>query len=301
MLIAPAWYDNIPLVGVVVAALLYELGGRQRLFLVSEAGVKRARSSRRQWQSLAFYAGLVTIVAALQPPMDGWADSLFWVHMIQHMMLLMLAAPLFIISAPWMRIWSGFPLAFRRPVARSMLQDRWSAPVRAVARFVGGPIAAWLLFNFVLIGWHVPYLYDLAVQNQLVHDLEHFTFLVFGIIFWGQLIDSAPFHSRLDYMRRFFYLAACMFPSWILALIMVFSGTPLYPAYVIKESSPSGLGPLVDQQMAGAVMWMIGSIPFAITGFWLIYMWVSSTQEPDAGRRGRRRVSAAGGGPRGGG
>ncbi|MGH7904048.1 MAG: cytochrome c oxidase assembly protein [Candidatus Dormibacteraceae bacterium] len=292
MIIAPDWYDNLPLVGVLVAAVLYELGGRQRLVLISRSGTRRVHSPVRRWRTAAFYAGLVSIVVALQPPMDGWADSMFWAHMIQHMLLLVVAAPFFVIAAPWMRLWSGFPLAFRRPVARAVVQSARAAPLRAAGRFVVSPPAAWVLFNAILIGWHVPFLYDRALQNQALHSLEHTSFLLFAVIFWAQLIDSSPFHARLDYAHRFFYMAASMFPSWLLALVMVFSGTPLYPAYAIRESSPSGLGVMADQQMGGAIMWMIGSIPFAIMGFCLIYKWVETSMDGTAqhGRR-RRRVA----------
>jgi putative membrane protein len=293
MIFSPSLVDNLPFLLAAVAAGLFWIGGRQRLMLISTAGVKPARSSRRTWRAIAFYSALVITVFALQPPMDGWADSLFWVHMVQHQLLLMASAPLLVISAPWIRLWSGFPLGFRRVVARGVVLGDWARPIRASAHAIGNPIAAWILFNAVIIGWHVPTLYDAAVANQLVHDLEHLTYLVFGILFWGQLIDSTPFRARLDYMHRFFYLAASMFPSWVLAIIMVFSGAPLYPAYVVIESGQSGVGVLTDQQVGGAIMWMVGSIPMAITGFWLIYQWVASSEEP--GRlRGRRRVSAVG-------
>jgi putative membrane protein len=288
MIISPVWSDNFPLVAAIVAAVLYQLGGRQQgLLLISSAGVSRLRSIRRRWRSIAFYAALAVMVFALQPPMDGWADDLFWAHMIQHQLVLMVAAPLLIIAAPWLRIWSGFPLRFRRPLARSVLQDPWAAPLRTLGHVLGSPQVAWVLFNAILIGWHIPYLYDAAVSNQVVHDAEHATFLLFALVFWGQLIDSSPFRSRLDYMHRFFYMAASMFPSWILALVMVFSGAPLYPVYVVIEAARGGPGVLADQQIGGAIMWMVGSIPMAITGFWLIYQWVATTQEPQPQRRRR--------------
>jgi putative membrane protein len=291
MLIAPVWTDNLPLILAVVAAVLYYRGGRQRLLLITPAGAVPARSTRRRWQAIGFYSALVIAVFSLQPPMDGWADSLFWVHMIQHQLLLMIVAPLLIISAPWIRLWSGFPLGFRRPVARAVVQGEWARPLRRVATVLGGPVVAWILFNGVIIGWHVPVLYDAAVQNQVVHDVEHVSFLVGGVLFWGQLFNSAPFHSRLTFIRRFFYLASAMFPSWVLALIMVFSGAPLYPAYEIVESGHSGIGVMADQQIAGAIMWMLGSIPMAITGFCMIYQWAAEADE--SGQR-RRRVARFG-------
>ena len=290
MIFSPVLADNIPIYLAAIAGVLFWAGGRQRLMLISTAGVKPARSRRRTLRSIAFYSALVVTVFALQPPMDGWSDSLFWVHMVQHQLLIMVAAPLLVISAPWIRMWSGFPLGFRRVVARAVVRGEWARPLRVSAHTLATPAVAWVLFNADLIGWHVPALYDAAVSNQLVHDVEHLTFVAFGILFWAQLIDSPPFRSRLDYMRRFFYLAASMFPSWVLAIIMVFSGAPLYPIYAVIEAGHHGIGVMSDQQISGAIMWMLGSIPMAITGFWLIYQWVASTEEPKL-RRGRRRVS----------
>lgn len=287
MVIAPVWSNNLPLAAAIIAAVLYQLGGRQQqsLLLISTSGVSRMRSIRRRWRTIAFYAALIAMVFALQPPMDVWADTWFWAHMIQHELVLVVAAPLLIIAAPWLRLWSGFPLGFRRAVARSVIQDARAGPLRTLSHVLGSPSVAWLLFNVILIGWHIPYLYDAAVQNQVVHDVEHAMYLGFALMFWGQLIDSPPFRSQLDYMRRFFYLGASMFPSWILALVMVFSGAPLYPAYVIIESGAGGPGIMADQQLGGAIMWMIGSIPMAIAGFWLIYQWVATTQDPAPRRR----------------
>lgn len=292
MVIAPVWSDNLPLAAALVAGILYWLGGRQQqLLLISPTGVSRMRSIRRRWRSIAFYAALAVMVFALQPPMDGWADDWFWAHMVQHELILTVAAPLLIIAAPWLRLWSAFRLRFRRVVAKSVVQDRWAGPLRTVSHVLGSPPVAWILFNAILIGWHIPFLYDAAVQNQVIHDVEHATYLLFALMFWGQLVDSAPFRSQLDYMHRFFYLGGSMFPSWILALIMVFSGAPLYPFYVTVELGSGGPGIMADQQIGGAIMWMIGSIPMAIAGFWLIYQWVATTQDPQPARR--RRVSEA--------
>jgi cytochrome c oxidase assembly factor CtaG len=292
VIFSPVPVDNLPICLAALAGVLFWVGGRQRLMLISTAGVRPARSRRRTWRAIAFYTALVVTVFALQPPMDGWADSLFWAHLVQHQLLIMVAAPLLVISAPWIRLWSGFPLGFRRVVARGVVQGEWARPLRATAHTLGSPAVAWVLFNVVIIGWHVPTLYDAALANQPLHDAEHLTFVLFGVLFWAQLFDSPPFRARLDYMGRFFYLAASMFPSWMLAIIMVFSGAPLYPFYVVIESGHSGIGALADQQISGAIMWMLGSIPMAITGFWLIYQWVATSENP--ARRGHRRVSVAG-------
>lgn len=291
-ILADSLPDNFPFIGVIIAAFLYWRGGRhQRLFVVSETGVRRLRSTVRRWRSIVFYLGLVVIVLALQPPLDTWSDSLFWAHMTQHMLLIGVAAPFFMAAAPWMRLWSGLPLGFRRPVAKGVLVSGWAAPLRAVGRFFTRPVVTWAAFLSDMIGWHLPYLYHLTLQIQIVHDIEHMSFLIFGILFWAQLFDSPPFHSRMDWPRRFVFLASSMFPPWMLALIFVLSGTVLYPFYSVAAYRASGISEMADQQLAGAIMWMPGEIPFAVAAFLVIYKWVEASQEETRVRRRGKRGS----------
>jgi putative membrane protein len=257
----------LPLVLVLVAALLYA-SGRGRI---------------RPWRAVAFAAALASTLAVLEPPVHGLADKYLWAHMTQHVVLMMLAAPLLLLAAPWMRIWRAFPLEFRRPVARTLVLSRWWTPVRAVARVVATPVGAWVLFNADMGLWHVPRLYDLTVRNQAVHDLEHFSFLVLGLVFWAQVIDSPPFHCRLDYPRRVAFLVLGGAAGWVLAVVLALAPSPLYAAY---GHGHGGLSPVGDQQLAAGVMWGLGSIPFAIGIFYFVYRWLgaSSEDEPLTGR-----------------
>ena len=122
--------------------------------------------------------------------------------MVQHLLLLGVAAPLLALSAPWLRIWRGLPLGWRRALARTLVTGRWSAPLRRLARTLARPAEAWVVFTVNLLFWHLPWLYDLALRNQAVHDLEHATFLGFSILYWAMVIDSSPFRSRLSQLER---------------------------------------------------------------------------------------------------
>lgn len=239
----------------------------------------RGQGRLRPWRAAAFLAGLASIAVVLEPPLDGLADRHLWAHMTQHVVLMMLTAPLLVLAAPWMRLWRAFPLGFRRSVAKAVVLGRWWAPVRAVARFVATPVVAWVLFNADIGFWHVPALYDLTVRNQAVHDLEHFSFLLLGILFWAQVADSPPFHARLDYPRRIAFLVLGGAASWLLALVLAAAPSPLYAAY---DQARGGLSPLADQQLAAGVMWGLGSIPFAIGIFYFVYRWLGA--EPLTGR-----------------
>jgi cytochrome c oxidase assembly factor CtaG len=150
--------------------------------------------------------------------------------------------------------------------------------VRAAARWISRPIPAFVVFNGDLALWHVPWLYDLTVQNTAVHYTEHFSFVLFGCLFWAQLIDSPPFHARLGYFARAVYATAGGAAGWVLAVVLALAPSPLYPTYAALSSRPGGISALTDQQFAGGMMWGPGSIPFAIVVFWAIYRWLDEDE-----------------------
>lgn len=264
------------------SAVWYWLGTRRPRLQVVSAGRRRVR---HRWRTLAFYAGLVSILLALTGPVDRLADTLLWAHMLQHLLLMLVAAPLLVLGAPWLPFWRPLPLGFRRPVASAFVRGPALAPVRKAARWVALPVVAWALFNGDLALWHVPYLYDLTVRNNAVHYLEHVSFLVLGMLFWAQAADSPPFHSRLGDFQRVMYLTAGAVASWLLAVVLATTPSPLYSAYSAVHPRPEGLSALSDQQLAGGVMWGPGSVPYAIGVFWLLYSWLAE----DDGRRRRPR------------
>ena len=301
MLVAPHWQANLPLAGVVVALGLYVLGGRR---LARAAGPHRRASQR--WRAVGFVSALAAVVVALQPPLDSLVGVFLWAHMVQHLLLIGVAAPLMVAAAPWFQVWRGLPLGWRRGLARTVVTGRWSAPLRAVARFLGRPGEAWLVFTLSLLAWHVPWLYDLALRNQVVHDLEHLSFLGFAILFWAMVIDTPPFRSPLTQLQRVGFLLGAMVVSWVLALVLVFSAVPIYSYYAAVATTPhlvagtlvftdpGGLTALADQELAGGIMWVPGSIPFSVGIFVFLYRWlddgrpaVRAREEADPGLPGR--------------
>src|SRR5436305_13346795 len=144
---------------VVISAALYLLGGRS-------AGTPARREPLR---AASFFAGLLVIVLALDSPIDYYADQLFWVHMIQHILLLTVAPPLILLGRPWPRMWRALPLRTRTAVGRTMARSRLTAPLRALAQ----PVPAWILFNAILVAWHVPAAYNATLTSNGIHELEH--------------------------------------------------------------------------------------------------------------------------------
>ena len=269
-----------PLAGWVAAGVLYAAGTRRGLRPVGGSSAA-ARRLRRQRAAL-FGLALLTIVGALASPLDGYADQLFWAHMGQHLLLVMVAAPLLAVSAPWMALWRPFPLAARRRVARTAVSAGWMRPLRALTR----PLPAWIAFNVVMWGWHLPALYDLTLRNAAVHDLEHATFLVTGVLLWVQIADSPPLHARLGDVGRGGVALATVLSSWLLALVLAFWPSPLYAAYAHLAHRPGGISAITDQQLAAGMMWVPGSMSLSLAIFILIYNF-AGRDEPAAPRAPR--------------
>jgi putative membrane protein len=287
---AAAWpVQPVQVFLIVLAALLYQRGSRRR-------GPGYRAASERRWRAAAFYGGLLSVVIALDTPVDPLAERLFSVHMAQHLLLLVVAPALIVLSAPWLRLWQPLPLGFRRTVAKNIARSQWSAPLRFLGRLLSRPVPAFILFCAVLLVWHVPSFYDATLSNQNVHEAEHATFFAAGLLFWLQVLDSPPVHARLTYGRRAVYLMGATLVSWVLAIVLAFAHHPLYSGYAHLAHRPGGLSALADQQIAAGVMWVPGSIPFTIAIIWALYRWLEPTPEPRilAGRNGHR-LRAAGG------
>ena len=255
-----AWSLDPSLVYVALAAALYTLGSR-------------GRYRPRPLQAIAFYASLLVIVIALCSPIDYYADDLFWVHMLQHILLLTTAPALMLLGRPWPRMWRALPFGPRTKVARTVTHARWVAPVRALAR----PVPAWVLFNATLLGWHIPALYDATLTSGVVHALEHVMFFFIGLLFWARVIDPGPLRPRLVWPVRIAYAASTMVVGWMLAIALVMVPHAIYHYYVALPSRPGGISALTDQQLAAGVMWVPGSAAYAITFILGFYRWL----EPD--------------------
>lgn len=260
-----------------VAALLYARGSRRQLRIVS-AG----RRGALRWRAAAFWASLATIVLALDSTIDDQADRLFWVHMVQHVLLMMVAAPLLVLAAPWTPTWKGLPLRARRRLAAAYVRSPGWRVLRAAGRAIAAPIPIWILFNTDLCVWHVPALYGLTLQSQVIHDIEHVSFLVLAVLFWAQVIESPPLRSRLDQPQRVAYVLLGATVSWLLAVVVAFAPSPLYSGYGELQTRPGGLSALGDQQVAAGIMWGPGSIPYAVFVFVALYRWLGRVQEGQA-------------------
>jgi len=248
------------LAGVEVTAVLY-------LWNARAGGGKAAR-----WRSVAFFAALVVIVFALNTPLETLARQLFWAHMTQHLLLIVVAAPLLVAAAPWLRIWRALPLSIRRPIARTVVKHSALAGVRKLLAWMTAPVEAWLLSSGVLWFWHWPPAYDLTLRNHAVHHLEHALFLSLGILFWAQVIDQPPFRARLGQLQRVAYVFGAAVQAWALAALLAFATAPYY-SYARLPSRPGGISALTDQQFGAGIMWVPGSITYSVVFIACLALW----------------------------
>ena len=258
-----AWTDwslDPSLAYVVPAGLMYLLGGR----------TGRSRH-QNPWRSLAFFAGLGSIVLALDSPVDFYADQLLWVHMVQHILLLTVAPPLILLGRPWPRMWSVLPLRTRTRLGRALTQSAWTAPVRSLA----SPLPALILFNATIIGWHIPGAYDATLSSGAVHVCEHAMFFFTGLLFWARVVNPGPLRPRLGWLARSAYVICAMVVGWVLAIVLVVVPHPLYSHYANLPFRPGGLTALEDQQIAGGMMWVPGSISYTIAVLLAFWQWVA--------------------------
>jgi putative membrane protein len=227
------------------------------------------RGKRREKELAAFLGGLLTIFVALQSPLDTFDDLYLWVHMTQHI-LLMTAAPLLImLGRPWPLLVRGLP----KPLVKAI------APVLAWPR-LAKPAITWMLFASSFILWHLPGLYQIALQSSFWHNVQHACFFWSGILFWH------PVTARPRWLMVPYLLLADILNTVFSAYLM-FSGHLLYPAY--GSSRAAGMTPMNDQILAGAIMWVPGSIFFLIPAFVIAFRllgkpaslasWPSSTGE----------------------
>jgi putative membrane protein len=212
----------------------------------------RARRSNiiPRWRSNSFLGGVAALFIALISPIDAVGAALFSVHMLQHLLLVVVAAPLLLMSDPlFVSLWA-LPLQWRRRVGRFW---RRATTLRAAWRTLRVAPVAWTVHVAMLWVWHLPSLYESALRNEAVHVLEHSTFFLTALLFWWLLV--APHGRRLGVGSAMMYLFAAALQCTILGAVMTFARHPWYPSHYATTRA-WGLTPLEDQQLAGLLMWI---------------------------------------------
>jgi putative membrane protein len=230
-------------------------------------------------RSLAFLAGLLVIELALQSPLERYDDTLFAAHMVQHVMLTLFAPPL---------ISLGAPVTLLLRVARPDLRRRFILPAlhSRAFRAVSHPVVAWILFAGVMWGTHFSPVFERSLENDLVHDLEHLSYLTAGMLFWWPVVGLDPSPWRMPHPLRLLYVFLQMPQNTFLALAIFSAAEPLYPHYVALQR-PWGPTPLADQQLAGGLMWVIGDLTFLVAILGVVLAWMRAEERTNARRDAR--------------
>jgi putative membrane protein len=235
----------------VFSALLY-LRGWFRLRRVWPEIVSR-------WWPYAFFGGLVAVWAAVGSPLAAFDEELLSVHMVQHLLLSTVAAPLMLLGAPALLLY-GLPRRLVRDGLAPLLRSR---QVRGCSRGLGHPAFCWIVAMGVFIGWHTPSLFQLALRSVHWHAVEHATFLGSGLLFWWPVVQPWPSAARWPRWSVPLYLFLATLPCDALSAFLAFSDRVVYPAY-FSVPRHVGLSVLQDQECAGAIMWICVTIAYVI-------------------------------------
>ena len=223
-------------------------------YLVAVWAVNRAHPGTRVhgWRVASWLAGVGALGAALVSPIDLWADDLLSVHMVQHLLLAMVAPPLLALGAPITLALRVSAPRFRRTVLLPILHSR-------AVRVLAWPPLGWIALAAVMWFTHFSPLFNVALENDALHKLEHLLYFGAGCLFWWPVVGADPNPGRLTPTWRLPYLLAQMPVHTAVGLIIYFAPTVLY-AHYLTAAPAVGVDPLTDQQVAGALMWGAGDV-----------------------------------------
>jgi putative membrane protein len=246
--------------GLLLAGWAYRRGQRR--------GPRRPADRRRAW---CFAAALAALGLALLSPLDALSSALASAHMVQHLLLLLVAAPLLALSAPSGAILRGSPLAVRRASGR---WRRRLGLTHANLRPLRHPVTVSLGSVAVLWFWHAAAPYDAALDSEPLHLLEHASFLVTAVLFWHVVVGDRG-AARVPGGLGVLLVFAMAMQSVFLSVLLTFARTPWYSRYA-TTTAPWGLDPLTDQQLAGALMWIPAGGLYLLVALALLVSWIQA-------------------------
>lgn len=260
----PDWGGAAVVVLLLLGVVLYWAGSWQ----LRRTGGGQAQPGR----DVCFAGGAIVLAICLLPPLDAWSADSFAAHMVQHELLMLVAAPLLVLALPLPVFLWAFPEVMRRPLAR------WTraTPVRSAWRFVTHPATGWISHALALWIWHVPRFFRAALESSALHDLQHFSFVVTALLFWTGLLLRGQGEAR---GLSVLYLFTTTIHTGVLGALITFAGAPLYSPTIITGTAGQVLR---DQQLGGLIMWVPGSMVYVAAGLALFLQWVKSRSGADA-------------------
>ena len=216
---------------------------------------------------IAFFAGLLVIFASLNGPLHDLSDYyLFSAHMVQHLLLSLAVPPLLLVGTPG---WLLRPLVEHRIVG-------------SIARAITRPIRCFIIFNVVISLWHLPPLYNTAMEYHPIHIVQHLTFMAASVLMWWPFLSPLPELPRLAYPGQMLYCFLMVIPMSIIAIYIAMADHVLYPAYSIAPRIWD-LTPMSDQQIGGLIMWVPGGLLFYVVMTFVFFKWAGRDTDTTAG------------------
>jgi len=215
---------------------------------------------------IAFEAGVATVLLAIVSPLDAFSGLLLEVHMVQHLLLLMIAPPLIWLGAPVTPLLRGLPPS----VLKIGLGPFLASPgLQRLERRLSHPAVCWIVFVATTWAWHIPALYELALLSPFWHQVEHLCFFSTGLLFWWPVIQPWPSRPVWPRWAMVPYLLLAHIQNTAFSAVFTFAGHVLYPTYA---AAPRlwGISALDDQATAGAIMWVPGSLVLLVLVAWVI-------------------------------
>jgi cytochrome c oxidase assembly factor CtaG/cytochrome c2 len=253
-----AWsFDPAIVACLTASAFLYWQGARR----------ERGITAREQY---AFWSGWAALAFALLSPLHPAGEVLFSAHMVQHEVLMLVAAPLLVVGRPLVPFLWGLPFAWRRAVGRVSKSQGVERAWRAITH----PLAAWTIHLVALWLWHAPPLFDATLESDWVHTLQHASFLGSALLFWWSLLGGREHRMRSG--AAVLYVFTTAVHTSVLGALLTFAPVALYPAY--SNTAAWGLTAIEDQQLGGLVMWVPGGVVFTVAGLWLFARWVRESE-----------------------
>jgi putative membrane protein len=212
------------------------------------------------WRLAAFMTGVLSLWVAVGSPLAGMDHQLLTVHMVLHLLLMTVAAPLILLGAPVIALLQSLPQRFGRSFFAPLLR---SPQVHGVGRFMTHPAFCWVASTVTVIGWHVPALFDLGMRSEVWHEVEHVSFFAAGLLFWWPVVQPWPSLARWPRWSVPLYLFLATLPCDVLSAFLTFCNRVVYPHYSTAHQI-FDISPLADQERAGALMWVSVTLAYLV-------------------------------------
>ena len=231
----------------------------------------------RVWEASCFAAGWLITLLSLLSPLHAISEQLFVAHMVQHELLMVVAAPLLVVGRPIVPMLWGLPSRARRSLGRAAR----GGVTRGAWRAISQPVAAFLIHAAAIWVWHIPALFERTLTSDFVHALQHLSFFGTALLFWWTIIHAHAPGGRaraVSFGTAVLLLFGTALHSGALGALLTFSRTLWYPAYGFASAS-WGLTPLEDQQLAGLIMWIPATFAYLIAALILFTNWLRASEE----------------------